>query len=574
MALDVVAGDLYYVHQPLVACRNVTRLAVSATPACCVLNVSECAQRCALLPDLCLAFAVAVYTETAPVDVPTPPAGATWQKCELFAQVDLTSCVTELVLMYNSGHHGSFAYDRTQLDVWDTYFYSLLPVAVASRVLAAQVLLTGVAAAALADAGARLALVHALQYAVQQACCASSINVRDVSDGAARRHLLGAAAPSARISFTVEPISISGDNLDFAANYLPQALASSEALAVLLQQLQMAGLNATAAAFSWDGAQAGGGGASAAACVASPRGAFPGLAVGLGAPLALSLAALALLLSRYTLTPRRPGRWRAAARRRHDVFLSYRRADLSITDAVHDKLVLTGLRVFHDRSGAMAGRPFEHALFCAIRDAPVFAPIVTLTMLRGLAAHRADVVDFMLAEIILALHFLRSGRVRLIFPLLVGEWCERSAASGGGERDCLPFNPEFAAARDALPAVVPVATLALVATMFKASGSGETLDAALQAATVRELVAGASASRRAPDMDTAAAAVVGDDAARDAARHGAQQQPAEGAAGMSSRVCGLLEQDAVMLQGPDEQAGLVLRHRYAQRILDALQLKS
>ena len=287
-----------------------------------------------------------------------------------------------------------------------------------------------------------------------------------------------------------------------------------------------------------------------------------GLAVGLGAPLALALAAmLALLL----LAPRRAtaasgaGAGLPHGSRKHDVFLSYRRAEMQVADAVHDKLAMAGLRVFYDRSGAMAGQPFEQELFTAIREAPVFAPIVTLTDVQRLAAHDAAAADYTLAEIIVALHFSRTDRVRLIFPLLVGEWCEGPASTGGGGRDYLFANAAFKTARDALPAVVPTATLALVASMFKAAGGGETLDAALTTATVRSLILGAEGmhASKAPAGAAEAAA-----AGEVAVAVGAQ----EGGAWLR----GILKMDAVFLYGPDEQSGLVLRHRYAESMVAAL----
>jgi hypothetical protein len=302
-----------------------------------------------------------------------------------------------------------------------------------------------------------------------------------------------------------------------------------------------------------------------------------GLAVGLGAPLALALAALVLLLLLRGCAPGagagRPGGWRPDASRAHDVFLSYRRTELQMADAVHDKLALAGLRVFYDRSGAMAGRPFEQELFRAIRDAPVFAPLITLADVQRWAAHdAAGAPDFTLAEIVIALHFSRSGRVRLIFPLLVGEAVERPVTAGGGERDYLFSNAGFKAARDALPAVVPTATLALVAAMFKAAGGGEALDPALAAATVRSLILGAGAA----GMHAKAPAGAGDSDATSAAATGAEAEEThvavsvpEGGGG-ASWLRGILEMDAVFLYGPDEQSGLVLRHRYAENMVAAL----
>jgi hypothetical protein len=292
-----------------------------------------------------------------------------------------------------------------------------------------------------------------------------------------------------------------------------------------------------------------------------------GLTVGLGAPLALALAALAALLllggcvraGAGAGRPARPGAaWRPDASRAHDVFLSYRRTELQTADAVHDKLALAGLRVFYDRSGAMAGRPFEQELFRAIRDAPVFAPLITLADVQRWAAHAADAPpDFTLAEVIVALHFSRAGRVRLIFPLLVGEAVERPAAVGGGERDYLFANPLFKAARDALPAVVPAATLALVAAMFAAEGGGAALDAALATATVRDLILGAEGMHAA-------------EAPAGAAEARSTELVSVSVQGAGAAVRGILEMDAVFLYGPDEQSGLVLRHRYAEAMVAAL----
>lgn len=67
-----------------------------------------------------------------------------------------------------------------------------------------------------------------------------------------------------------------------------------------------------------------------------------GLSVGLGAPLALALFAVLVLVLLLLLRGRLPGagraQWRPDPRRKHDVFLSYRRKELQIADQVHDKL--------------------------------------------------------------------------------------------------------------------------------------------------------------------------------------------------------------------------------------------
>ena len=289
-----------------------------------------------------------------------------------------------------------------------------------------------------------------------------------------------------------------------------------------------------------------------------------GLAVGLGAPLALALATIAFLLL-LVLRRRLPGvgagraQWRPDPSRKHDVFLSYRRKELAVADQVHDKLTLAGLRVFYDRGGAMAGRPFEQELFAAIRDTPVFASLITLHDVQRWAAHDVAVADFTLAEIVIALHFARTGRVRLIFPLLIGEVVAETPGTARGERDYLFANAQFKAARAALPAVVPTATIALVTTLFQNLGGGEVLSPELAAVTVRDLILGPSAGAPGGGMHAAAPA-------------GSRQDElvAISIMGSTHRLRGILEMDAVFLYGPDEQAGLVLRYRYAESIVVAL----
>ena len=83
-----------------------------------------------------------------------------------------------------------------------------------------------------------------------------------------------------------------------------------------------------------------------------------------------------------------------------DVFLSYRRLDGRIVDAVQDKLLLNSLRVFKDVNGHMAGRPFDVELFRVIRDSAVFVPVLTLEGMRRLASLTAESADFTLAEYI------------------------------------------------------------------------------------------------------------------------------------------------------------------------------
>jgi len=215
------------------------------------------------------------------------------------------------------------------------------------------------------------------------------------------------------------------------------------------------------------------------------------------------------------------------------VFVSYRRSDFAVADAVVDQLSLAGLRAFYDRGGEMAGRPFEEELHRAIRESRVTCVLVTLELMRSLVAHRPDRLDWLLAELLLALHYMRTQPGRRIFPLLFGSPMDGDV--GVPQRSYLLTDAAFMACRDALPDVVPVATLALVTRMLAQDG-GE-LDAALQGITVRQLMLGE--------------------------RHqvlAERQEP----------FTGLLAISSVAVHGPDDHMGLLLRHRYAEHILSAL----
>jgi hypothetical protein len=83
-----------------------------------------------------------------------------------------------------------------------------------------------------------------------------------------------------------------------------------------------------------------------------------------------------------------------------DVFLSYRRLDGRLVDAVQDKLLLEpAARLQGSANGHMAGRPFDVELFRVIRDSAVFAPVITLEGMRRLALLRPDQADFTLARV-------------------------------------------------------------------------------------------------------------------------------------------------------------------------------
>jgi hypothetical protein len=195
----------------------------------------------------------------------------------------------------------------------------------------------------------------------------------------------------------------------------------------------------------------------------------------------------------------------------YHVFLSYRRADWRLTDAVQDKLMLCGLRVFKDVDGAMAGHPFDMELLAAVRSTPVFSPIITLASLRRLSqAVAAAEADTSLAEFVAALYFRDVDRtVLLIHPLLAAPEERAEVVAPAGKRCEAPrwrnlsSAPEYAALIAALPDAVPAATMALVDAAMRRS-CGVSLPAAFASLTVRQIMLG-----RAADAATGAAAVTG-----------------------------------------------------------------
>ncbi len=170
-----------------------------------------------------------------------------------------------------------------------------------------------------------------------------------------------------------------------------------------------------------------------------------------------------------------------------DVFLSYRRLDGRLVDAVQDKLLLNALRVFKDVNGHMAGRPFDVELFRVIRDSAVFAPVLTIEGMRRLAALTPDVADFTLAEYVTALYFFDAGDIPLVYPLAVG--AESTNAQGKPEWDKLFESPQFKLYRDALPEFVPTATMKLVNSVFLKI-LGHPLPEPFRTLTVREVMLG------------------------------------------------------------------------------------
>jgi hypothetical protein len=185
------------------------------------------------------------------------------------------------------------------------------------------------------------------------------------------------------------------------------------------------------------------------------------------------------------------------------VFLSYRRDDWRLADAVQDKLRLRGLRVFKDVDGFIAGRPFDAALFAAVHSAPVFAPVVTLPSLRRIvaAAGANAPPDTSLAEYVAALYCRDVERsVRAIVPLLAGPEVVTVRSSGAAPCRWAPLTQEAeygALLSGALPDGVPLATMALLDAALRAT-RGVALPAAFASLTVRQVLLGRAEADGAP----------------------------------------------------------------------------
>lgn len=193
-----------------------------------------------------------------------------------------------------------------------------------------------------------------------------------------------------------------------------------------------------------------------------------------------------------------------AAEHPFDAFLSYRRADWHLVDAIQDKLALRGVRAFKDVDGHLSGRPFDVELLLAVANAATFAPVITLTSLRRMASLRGDSpADTSLAEWLAALYFTslprgahRAVRVRGVVPILVGERvpaAENTPNTTGGFRPAhwlsLRGDPSYGAALAQLCDEPSAATVRLTdAAMRRALGVP--LPAEFAAMSVRAVVLG------------------------------------------------------------------------------------
>jgi hypothetical protein len=246
------------------------------------------------------------------------------------------------------------------------------------------------------------------------------------------------------------------------------------------------------------------------------------------------------------------------AAKRWDVFLSYRREDHALVDIIADKLTLAGLRVFVDRRGAMAGKPFDSELFAAIASSTTFTPVITLAALHALSEggtrDQEGAADFALGEALAALHLWRCGVVPLVYPLLVGPEVPSATDVRGSDWAPLLGSEAFRDARAALSARPHAPTLALVEALCQRHPGTPPLAEDLRNASVRDLICGphgGAAHRPAPVSESSEVEEVG--------------------SAPSTLQCGLLSFDACLLLGPTRDMDLHIRSRFAAHLRAALQ---
>ena len=586
--LTTFESNLVFLDQPLVSCAQWQQVAPlpGDSPSCCTLTVADCAERClsayheyaasldaaADLGLTCTAFQYARQDNTQlPDPLPAAPAGQAWARCVLLRNITAASCTSEL-LFHNGGNNVDLRWVATDLDpgaiVWDTYFMALLGLGDATAWRLANVTVSGMALATLEsdNLAGRRRFVSAVREAIQARCCGTIAQVLSVANTT--------VVDTVVVQVQVQAV-LQTDSIPFVTDHVVDVIADTAGLAALLASLQRrfpnvtgvhvlslgAGNSAPAVALS-----------SAASSNAAGKGP-PGVPIAIIC-LSAALGAVTATLVLTCLSGRASVRQQlrrldasiAALRGdTHDVFISYRRTDADLADAVRDNLLLSGLRVWYDRGGAMAGRPFEDELFKAVRDAPALSIILTVGCIQSWAfGHDPRRVDFVLAELIIVLHFqLTLGhRGRHIFPLLVGPWSARAGEVGFGEREWMLSCPQYQQAiaelaRADLPPVVPAATLDLAAALILRGGGGR-LHPALRGVTMQQLMLGTRSSK-----------------AKDGVVHDLSPEGSDAAAtgtliDDSGGLAGLLNISPVVLSGPDEQASLVLRHRYAAAISKAL----
>ena len=221
-----------------------------------------------------------------------------------------------------------------------------------------------------------------------------------------------------------------------------------------------------------------------------------------------------------------------------DVFLSYDQDDWRLADALYDKLRLRGLHVH--KSAARDQAPFDAARLRALRAAPTFAPVFTLSTLQRMAAAAGAGAkpDPALAECLAALYFQDAAAAResarwtaenrrafgtsspccssseaaatprLIHPVLVGP--EVLSSTGPLDPPTLRWSsllhePGYEMALAALPDAVPGATTAAVDAALRAV-TGAPLPPTFAALSVRDIMLGRAASSEAGAPSAAAEA--------------------------------------------------------------------
>jgi hypothetical protein len=258
----------------------------------------------------------------------------------------------------------------------------------------------------------------------------------------------------------------------------------------------------------------------------------------------------------------------AGGAKRWDVFLSYRREDHALVDIIADKLTLAGLRVFVDRRGAMAGKPFDSELFAAIAASTTFTPVITLAALHALSEggtrDQEGAADFALGEALAALHLWRCGVVSLVYPLLVGPEVPSATDARGSDWAPLLGSDAFREARAALSSRPHAPTLALVEALCTRHPGTPPLAEDLRTASVRDLICGphGGAAHRPPPAAPASSEVEEVEEVEEAA--GGYGAP-------STLQCGLLSFDACLLLGPTRDMDLHIRSRFAAHLRAALQ---
>ena len=181
------------------------------------------------------------------------------------------------------------------------------------------------------------------------------------------------------------------------------------------------------------------------------------------------------------------------------VVLSCSADDALLADALHAKLRLADLPVFvatlaaAETSAAVAAA-LDAGVLHALRAAPVFAPLVTLPLLRRIVrAAAAGQADAVLASWLAALQrrddagAADARPVLIIRPLLVGSMLADAMQPQWGN---LQLEPEYTRLLALLPDTVPAPSVAALEAALQRAGAPP-LSPRLAALTVREIVVGA-----------------------------------------------------------------------------------